>query len=190
MSARVLLLLAGPSGAGKSSVVRPVVDADPRLAFSVSCTTRAPRPGERDGVDYHFLTRAEFERQRDEAAFLECAQVHGQLYGTRAADLDTIFARGQVPVLDVDVQGGAQIRRRFRGRIVSVFIEPPSLEELERRLRGRGTEDEAALQIRLRNARGELAEAGHYQHRIVNAELEQARAELRALLQAELWAGA
>ena len=186
MTARVLLLVAGPSGAGKSSVLRPVVDADPRLCFSVSCTTRRPRKGERDGVDYHFLSEPEFELQRAAGAFLEWAHVHGHSYGTRAADLESIFNAKRVPVLDIDVQGGAQIRRRFQGRILSVFIEPPSLAELERRLRARGTESEAALSTRLANARGELAEASHYQHRIVNADLEQARAELRALIDAEL----
>jgi guanylate kinase len=186
MKARVLLLVAGPSGAGKSSVLRPVVDADPRLAFSVSCTTRSPRPSERDGVDYHFLSAAEFERQRAAGAFLESARVHRHSYGTRAADLEAIFASGRVPVLDIDVQGGAQIRQRFRGRIVSVFIEPPSLAVLERRLRARGTESEAALATRLANAAGELAEAVHYEHRIVNDGLEAARAQLRRLIEAEL----
>jgi guanylate kinase len=132
------------------------------------------------------LSESAFELQRAAGAFLEWARVHGHSYGTRAADLESILDAGRVPVLDIDVQGGAQIRRRFQGRILSVFIEPPSLAELERRLRARGSESEAALKTRLANAQGEMAEAGHYQHRIVNADLAQARAELRALIDAEL----
>ena len=185
MSQSFLLLLAGPSGVGKSSILRPLLERDPQLVFSISCTTRAPRGDEIDGREYHFLSDAEFRSQRDAGAFVEWAEVHGKLYGTRAADLQRELDAGRIPVLDIDVQGGEQIRARFPGRYLSVFVEPPSWEELERRLRSRGTEDPGALELRLDNARRELAQAPKYQHRLVNDELARAQAELAALVEAE-----
>jgi len=180
-----VLLFTGPSGAGKSSVIRPMVDADERLVFSVSCTTRAPRAGERDGVDYHFLDRPAFEQQIEADAFAEWAEVHGQLYGTRRADVQAELEAGRIPVLDVDVQGGLQLLPRYGDDLVSVFLFPPSWEELERRLRAHATETEESLALRLRNARHEVREADHYAYWIVNERIEASQGILRGILTAE-----
>lgn len=180
-----LLLISGPSGAGKSSVYRPVMRRDQRLRFSVSCTTRAAREDELDGREYHFLQRDEFQRQQAAGAFVEHFVVHEELYGTRRADLDTMLDEGLVPVLDVDVQGGERILGAYKDRVVSVFLFPPSWEELERRLRERGTEDEEQIQVRLENARWEVGYARHYRYWIVNEELETAIGDLEAVLRAE-----
>ena len=180
-----LLLVTGPSGAGKTSVYEPILAEDPRLGFSVSCTTRAPRPGEIDGRDYHFVTVEEFERRREAGAFVEWAEVHGELYGTLISEVEAMAATGRVPALDIDVQGGVQVIRRFGERVCSVFVFPPSFEELERRLRGRGTESETALRTRLENARREIVEADAYSYWIVNDDLDRARDDLRAVIRAE-----
>lgn len=180
-----LLLISGPSGAGKSSVYHPVMRRDPSLRFSVSCTTRAARDGEVDGQDYHFLEREEFERQQGASAFAEDFTVHGELYGTRRADLDGMLEGGLIPVLDLDVQGGERILGAYGDRVVSIFLFPPSWEELERRLRDRGTEDDQALQLRLENARWEIGYARHYRYWIVNQDLERAIDDFEAVLRAE-----
>ena len=180
-----LLLISGPSGVGKSSVYTPVMKSDPSLRFSVSCTTRPKRPGEVDGQHYHFLSRAEFERQRAEKAFVESFTVHEELYGTRREDLDQMLAKGLTPVLDVDVQGGERILSTFKEHVVSVFLFPPSFEELEARLRNRGTEDAEAVRVRLENARWEVDYARHYDYWLVNDELKSAIEDLRAILRAE-----
>lgn len=180
-----LLLISGPSGAGKSSVYQPLMRRDPSLRFSVSCTTRAPRKGELDGEHYHFLSREAFEKQQAAGAFAENFTVHGQLYGTRRADLDAMLDEGLVPVLDVDVQGGERLLAAYGERVVSVFIFPPSWEELERRLRERGTEDPEELRLRLENARWEVGYARHYGYWIVNEELDRSIADLEAVLRAE-----
>jgi len=180
-----VLLLAGPSGAGKSSVLHPVVEADPRIHFSVSCTTRPRREGERDGVDYHFLSQDEFVGARDAGEFVEWARVHDHLYGTREADLEAALDRGKNPLLEIDVQGGRQVMDRYAEQLVSVFLFPPSIELLERRLRGRGTEDEAALQRRIADAHTELRAAESYDYWILNDDLDAAIARLRAIIAAE-----
>lgn len=180
-----LLLITGPSGAGKTSLLRGLLDEDPRLGFSVSCTTRAPRAGEIEGKDYHFVDEAEFVRRRDRGEFVETARVHGHLYGTLVSEVEAMAARGQIPLLDIDVQGGLQVIEDWGPQVVSIFLLPPSFEELERRLRGRGTDDEAAIRTRLANAVREVAQAGHYTYWVVNDDLERARADLRAILRAE-----
>jgi len=180
-----LLLISGPSGVGKSSVYHPVMRRDSRLRFSVSCTTRASRAGEVEGEDYHFLERPEFERQQAAGAFVENFTVHAQLYGTRKVDLDAMLEEGLVPVLDLDVQGGERILQSYGERVVSVFLFPPSWGELERRLRTRDTEDDAAVQLRMENARWEVGYARHYHYWIVNDDLERAIGDLEAVLRAE-----
>ncbi len=175
----MIVLITGPSGAGKSSFIGRLMAADPRLAFSVSSTTRPIREGERDGVDYDFVDDARFDRLLAEDAFVEWAVVHGNRYGTRRAALDEVSARGRIPVLDIDVQGGLQVIPRLGAELVSIFLFPPSWDELERRLRSRGTDSDAVIATRLANARGEVAQAGAYDWWIVNDDLE--RAVLRAL---------
>jgi guanylate kinase len=180
-----ILLLAGPSGAGKSSVLKPVVAEDPRVHFSVSCTTRERREGEVHGREYFFLDAAEFEAARDAGKFVEWAKVHDHFYGTREADLTAALDRGEIPLLEIDVQGGQQIMDRFGDRVVSVFLHPPSPKVLEERLRGRGSEDEASLQRRLANAKMEIAQSDVYAYQIVNDDLNAARDELRSIIDDE-----
>lgn len=181
----MIVLISGPSGAGKSSVITGLMAADPRLAFSVSTTTRPPRGEEKDGVDYDFVRRTEFDRLCKDGAFVEWAEVHGQRYATRQVRLDELEAAGRIPLLDIDVQGGVQVIPRFGDDLVSVFLFPPSWDELERRLRGRGTDDDATVARRLAGARTEVAEAGHYRYWVVNDDLERTVARLRAILVAE-----
>ena len=180
-----LLLVTGPSGAGKTSLLRGLLEDDPRLVFSVSCTTRPPRNGERDGYDYHFIDESEFLQRRAARAFVETARVHDHLYGTLVSEVEAVAARGRVPLLDIDVQGGLQVIADWGERVCSVFVFPPSWEALESRLRGRATDDESAVSTRLANARREVAQAGHYQYWVVNDDLTRARADLHAIVRAE-----
>jgi guanylate kinase len=181
----MLLLIAGPSGAGKSSLLTWLFERDERLGFSVSCTTRDPRPGEVDGREYNFVSEEEFLRRRERGEFVEWAEVHDHLYGTLFSELDRMLDDGHVPVLDLDVQGGRNLVARYGERVVSVFVLPPSPQTLEERLRGRGTDDEPTIELRLRNAREEVASAGEYRYWIVNDDLERARADLLAIVRAE-----
>lgn len=180
-----LLLVTGPSGAGKTSLLRGLLEEDPRLAFSVSCTTRPPRNGESDGHDYHFVDDAEFRRRREANAFVEWARVHDHLYGTLVSEVESMAARGRIPLLDIDVQGGLQVIDEWGDRVCSVFVFPPSWEVLESRLRGRATDGEEAVRTRLANARREVAEAGRYTYWVVNDDLSRARADLHAIVRAE-----
>jgi len=180
-----ILLISGPSGAGKGSLYGPLLAEDSRLGFSISCTTREPREGEQDGREYHFLTKERFRELLAEDAFAEHADVHDQLYGTRRSDLDEMLAVGQIPVLDIDVQGGVEILKHYPRRVVSIFVFPPSWEELEARLRQRGTESDETLATRLDNARWEVDYAEHYDYWVVNDVLKDAVAAVRAILWAE-----
>lgn len=183
----MIVLITGPSGAGKSSFITRLMAADPRLSFSVSCTTRPIRAGEQDGADYDFVDDARFDELLAADAFVEWAVVHGNRYGTRRAHLDELVARGRIPVLDIDVQGGLQVIPRYGAELVSVFLFPPSWEELERRLRARGTDSNAVIARRLENARGEVARAGAYDWWIVNDDLERAVLRAQAVMEAALW---
>ena len=162
---------------GKGTLVALLRTRRPGLGLTVSATTRAPRDGEVDGVSYHFMGDDEFERRVRAGEFLEWAWVHGHRYGTLLAEVEANVAAGRSVVLEIDVQGALAVREA-RPDAVLVFIEPPSLEELERRLRGRGTEDEASVEVRLANARRELGLADRYDVRIVNDDLERALSEL------------
>lgn len=175
----VALVLSAPSGAGKSTLARRLLAASPRLRYSISCTTRAPRQGETEGRDYHFISRADFEARAEEGAFAEWAIVHGNFYGTPLAPLREALAQGCDILFDIDVQGAAQLRLALPEAVLA-FILPPSLEELEARLRGRGLDDEASISRRLANARSELAQAMWYDAVIVNDDLETACADLLA----------
>jgi len=179
-----LLVLSGPSGAGKGTLVERLVAARPECVFSISATTRPKRPNEADGVQYEFVTPAEFERQRSAGLFLEWAEVHEHLYATPARFVDEQVRAGRVVVLDVDVQGGASVRRARRDA-VSVFIYPPSIDALRQRLLKRNTDAAGVVETRLRNAPGELAEWREYDYLVMNDDLEQAVARLTAIVDAE-----
>ena len=182
------LVISGPSGSGKSSLYKAVSPRLGGIEFSVSCTTRQPRAGEVDGKDYHFLTKEEFETRVSRGDFAEYAQVHGNYYGTLKSELSDRMVRGADVVLDIDVQGAMQLRALaeqdpdFRKSLEFVFIAPPSYEELERRLRGRGSETEETLSKRLRNAREEMEYLPKYDYCIVNDELEAAADRMESLI--------
>lgn len=177
-----LFVVSGPSGSGKSTLARRAVQRPETRAFlSISATTRPQRPGERDGVDYFFLTREQFEGDRDQNRFLEWAEVHGNLYGTPCQPVEKHLQRGENVLLEIDVQGAAQVRQRVPAAVL-VFVNTPSMDVLEARLRGRGTEDEAAVQRRLANARLELEQLPLYSQTIINDDLDRAVEELVATL--------
>ena len=186
MSKGFLLVLSAPSGCGKSTILKKVMAYLPGLVFSVSHTPRSPRPGEENGRDYHFVDQAEFFaiRDRQPPGFLEWAEVHGNFYGTSRDEVESRQAAGLDVVLDIDVQGADRIRRNTENP-VTVFIVPPSMEELERRLRGRGTETADSLALRLANARQEMAALDDYTYCIVNDRREEAVEALRAVIIAE-----
>ena len=181
----MLVLISGPSGAGKSSFLRELLARDERLTFSVSITTRPPRAGEVDGTDYRFVADTEFDRLIAADAFVEWATVHDNRYGTPREDLERTVNAGQIPVLDVDVQGGVQVIDLFGDELVSVFLFPPSWAELERRLRHRSSDAESAIGRRLENARWEVGFADRYRYWIVNEDLDEAVASMRAIVVAE-----
>ena len=175
-----LVVISGPSGSGKSSICRAICRF-PGLEFSVSATTRPPRSGERNGVDYRFLTRRQFERLVGEGAFLEWARVHDNLYGTLRAPLERALRRGKTFVLEIDVQGAHQLREKgVEGTFL--FIAPPSLQDLRRRLVARGTDSPAVVERRMRNARREMRHARRYDRVVVNDDLSRAIAEVRSIL--------
>ena len=175
------IVVSGPSGVGKGTLLSRVLEGAPNVVRSVSCTTRPPRPREVDGVDYHFVDDVAFDRLVAEDALLEWAEVHGERYGTLESEVDRALAEGKSVLLEIDVQGALNVRRR-RPDALLVFIEPPSMEELRRRLEGRGTESPDKIRLRLSNAERELALADSYDARIVNDDLDEATAELLALV--------
>ncbi len=178
-----VIVVSAPSGAGKSTVVTRVLDEMPGLRFSVSHTTRPPRPGEHGGVEYHFVDRPAFERLREEGKLLEWAEVHGNLYGTGLAEYDQARAEGADLLLDVDVQGAAQVREKMP-EAVTVFVLPPSYEVLERRLRGRGQDDEPTIKRRLAAAGREIRAFEHYDYAIVNDDLDASVESLKCIVRA------
>jgi guanylate kinase len=177
-----LIVIAGPSGVGKGSVVRRLLARDPdRLALSISATTRPPRPGERDGVDYRFVDPATFDAMIAGAALLEWAEVFGDRYGTPAEAVEAARASGRDAILEIDVQGARQVRGRAPDAVL-VFLAPPSLGELERRLRSRGTESEERIRRRLATAEAELAQADAFDHVVVNDDLAAASSQVAAII--------
>lgn len=179
-----LIVLTAPSGTGKSSLVHELIARETSLRFSISHTTRAPRAGERDGVDYHFVTPAMFESMRDHDDFLEWAQVHGHLYGTSWREIEAGLSEGAEILLDIDVQGARQVAARFSAA-VTIFLMPPDRDTLERRLRGRGTESETSITERLRAAALEMRHYGSFRYLVVNETLEVAAKEIQCVLAAE-----
>lgn len=181
-----LVVISGPSGVGKTTLLRRLLTDHPDLVPSVSATTRPPRSGERDGVDYHFLTLEEFERRRTEGRFLECCRVYGRQhwYGTLVDEVTPRLAAGKWVVLEIDVEGTLSILDRFP-EAITIFVEPSHPDQLFQRLRGRGTESPEAMARRLEVARRELHEAHRYRHRVVNENVAEALAGIEYILSAE-----
>lgn len=174
-----MVLISGPSGCGKSTIIQRLI-SDDRVEFSVSATTRPIREGEVEGVDYHFLTAKQFRSKVEEGAFIEYAEVYGNLYGTLRAPMEAAIAAGRVFLVEIDVQGALQLRAL--GEVgVYVFISPPSFEELQRRLIGRGTESPEVLERRLKKAEDEYRERVKYDHIVINDELDLAVEQVRVL---------
>lgn len=172
-----LIVVSGPSGAGKSTLIREALDAVPRLAYSVSATTRDPRPGEVDGEHYIFLSREEFEKRIEEGYFLEWAEYSGNLYGTPVSRVEELLDAGRSVILEIELQGARKVREK-RPDAVMVFVRAPSLEETRRRLEGRATESTEALETRLATAAREVAAREEFDYEVVNGEREQARTDM------------
>jgi guanylate kinase len=183
-----VFVITGPSGVGKGTLIRGLMEQLPQLALSVSATTRAPRPGEQEGVDYHFLTREAFEHSVRTGEFVEHADYAGRSYGTLRSELQERIERGVPVVLEIEVQGARQVRAAMPDA-VQVFIAPPSLQALRTRLVGRGTDDGAEVERRLRVAERELAAQPEFGHVVVNDRLERATDELVGIVRSSLGAG-
>lgn len=184
MSKGNLFVFTGPSGTGKGTILKQVLTADPKVRLSVSATTRAPRPGEEHGVHYWFLSQDDFVRKIGEGAFLEHACYVGNYYGTLEQPVNDQLAAGYDVVLEIEVQGALQIHEK-RPDAIMIFVEPPSVEVLEARLRGRGTETEEKVNARIEAARGELAQASRFDYIVVNDDLQKAVDDVCAVLRAE-----
>jgi guanylate kinase len=187
----LMIVVSAPSGAGKSTLCNRLVEEFPKITYSVSCTTRNPRGAEKDGEHYYFLSRKEFRERAKNGEFLEHAKVHGNHYGTLEDTVLFAMEEGRHVLLDIDVQGAQQIRQSLarldprhpicRG-FMDIFISPPSIEELERRLRGRGTDDDKVIRKRLDNAQAEMEHADEYAFKVVNEDLEKAYADLKTII--------
>ncbi len=176
-------MISGPSGAGKTTVLQQLFKQAPALVTSISATTRPPRPQERSGVDYHFLSPEEFQRRREAGEFIEACEVFGRgyWYGTLASEVTPSLDAGKWVVLEIDVDGAQAVVSRYPDAI-TIFLQPESLAELERRLRGRGTESQAAIERRLEVARHEVACAERYQHQVVNDDVDRAVQQICEIL--------
>jgi guanylate kinase len=179
-----LFVITAPSGAGKTSLTRALLAETPGLKLSTSYTTRAPRPGEQNGREYHFVDEPTFLAMRDRGEFLENALVHGNRYATSKKIISDTLERGQDLVLEIDWQGAAQVRK-LHPDCVRIFILPPSMEELERRLRSRGQDTDVVIQRRLANAQAEMAHANEFEYRIINKDFDTAKAELAEIVRRE-----
>jgi len=180
----MVVVVSGPSGVGKTVICDRLVQADPSLVHSISATTRPPRSNEKDGVEYFFYTEPRFRKAIEAGVFLEWAEVHGRLYGTPSGPLQANLDAGKSPVLDVDVQGGRSVKR-LRPDAVLILVAPPSMQELENRLRRRGTDDDEAIRRRLAHAARELEAWKDYDYLLVNDDLEATVERARAVLTAE-----
>jgi guanylate kinase len=191
----LLIVVSAPSGAGKSTLCNRLVNEFPNITYSVSCTTRDPRGEEKDGQHYYFLSKKEFKERIKNGEFLEHAKVHGNFYGTLEDTVLYAMEQGSHILLDIDVQGTEQLRESLmrldprhpiRRGFTDIFISPPSLAELERRLRGRGTDEEAVMKKRLKNAEEEMTRAPEYSFQVINDDLETAYAELSKVIRTEI----
>ncbi|HEY9022432.1 MAG: guanylate kinase [Paracoccaceae bacterium] len=182
----LLIILSSPSGAGKSTLAKRLRDWDPTIRFSVSATTRSPRPGEEHGREYYFHSRAEFEAMVAGDAMLEHAEVFGNLYGSPKAPVEAAITAGKDVLFDIDWQGGQQIRNSSLGKdVVSIFILPPSIRELDRRLRTRGQDSDEVIAGRMQKSRDEISHWAEYDYVLVNDDLDRSTANLLAIITAE-----
>lgn len=170
-----IIIITAPSGAGKSTITHYLINKYPALSFSISAATRNPRGAEKDGVDYYFLTEESFKQKINEDAFLEWEMVYeGKYYGTLRSELDRIWAAGKVPMLDIDVKGAIHVQQQFGDNCLSIFIEPPSVDELKKRLESRGTETPESLATRINKASYEISFTHHFTTTVVNDDLSKA----------------
>lgn len=184
-SDKKLIILTAPSGAGKTSITKHLLKRFPQLSFSISAATRERREHEKDGVDYYFLTPEEFQEHIRDNAFIEWEMVYeGKYYGTLRKELDRIWNKNEVPVLDIDVKGAIHVQKQFPGSSLSLFIEPPSVEELKRRLESRGTETPETLQARINKAAYEISFKQHFDRIVVNDDLTKACQEAEDIIKA------
>ena len=181
----LLIILSSPSGAGKSTLAKRLMLWDPTLRFSVSATTRAPRPGEEDGREYFFRSRPEFEAMVNAGEMLEHAEVFGNFYGSPKAPVERAMAEGRDTLFDIDWQGGQQVKQAMSSNVVSIFILPPSIAELERRLRSRGQDSEEVIAGRMAKSEAEISHWAEYDYVLINNDLDQAEADLITILKAE-----
>lgn len=178
-----IVIITAPSGAGKTSITKHLMSRFPQLAFSVSAATRPPRANEKNGVDYHFMSVEAFQQKIQEQAFIEWEMVYeGKYYGTLKSEIQRIWDKGQVPVLDIDVKGAIHVQDLYPGKTISLFIEPPSVEALKKRLLSRGTETEDTLQARLNKAAYEISFKHSFSHVIMNDELSKACSEAEEVI--------
>jgi guanylate kinase len=178
-----ILIITAPSGAGKTSITRHLLQHFPQLAFSVSAATREARGNEKDGLDYYFMSVEDFQQKIRDQQFVEWEMVYeGKYYGTLKSELDRIWANNQVPVLDIDVKGAIHVQQQYPNTTLSVFIEPPSVDELKRRLESRGTETAESLQARVNKASYEISFKHHFHRIVVNTQLDKAREEAMGIV--------
>jgi guanylate kinase len=178
-----ILILTAPSGAGKTSITHYLMSEFPVLSFSVSAATRSARANERDGVDYYFITEEDFKKKIQQKEFAEWEMVYeGKYYGTLKSELKRIWSQGKIPVLDIDVKGALHVRQQYPENTLSIFVEPPSVEELKRRLEARGTENHDSLQARINKATYELSFKDHFDVIIVNKDLKEACQEAQKIV--------
>jgi len=179
-----ILVLSGPSGCGKSSLIEEILKSEKDLYFSISTTTREMREGEAEGVNYHYISKAQFRQEIEEGAFLEWAEVHGNYYGTSLKPIYKAIEEDKLVILDIDVQGHAIVKEKFPRILTSLFLTTPSQRELEKRLRHRGTDSEETIRTRLHNAREEMARIYEYEYLLINDVFETAVQQLHAIVRA------
>lgn len=177
-----LIVISAPSGAGKTTLCRKLFTDFPELRLSISTTTRAPRGAEKEGVEYFFVTKETFQEKIKNDGFAEWAEVHGNYYGTSKEFISSTFSEGRSVLLDIDVQGAETLKRLYPEQSLLIFIEPPSIAELERRLRGRGTESEESIQKRMKNSLQEIANSSFFDQRVVNDSIDEAYFQLASIV--------